>query len=63
MNNKLKSRFYCYLSLSDELYDKETLTIRQIRKILGERDFTSNDTYQKYLEVEKEMENSQVPKK
>jgi hypothetical protein len=35
--------------LSEELFEKETLTIKEIRRILGERDFTSNETYEKYL--------------
>ena len=35
--------------LSEELYEKETLTIREIRRILGERDFTTNSTYEQYL--------------
>jgi len=50
----IKKYFLGYFRLSDELYDKETLTIKEIRRILGEREFKNHDSYESYLEIEKE---------
>jgi hypothetical protein len=39
-------------SLAEELLVKETLDVRSIQKILGNRPFPVNKTFQAYLETE-----------
>jgi len=38
--------------MSEELLDKETLDVRSIQRILGDRPFKINKTFQAYLETE-----------
>ena len=52
---EIKLYIFWWYRLAEELLVKETMDVRSIQKIIGDRPFPVNKTFQAYLETEPEV--------